>query len=129
MKRLIKNLFALTIITEIGDIQRFTHPRQLVSWIGLDVREYSSGGRHNRMGITKQGNRYLRTALIEANQRRLSRHGGLRGAQEAKALLGNFEIAGTQLRLRIVIVRVAHKKRLETNVCRRNPDNPKEVEC
>ena len=29
----------------------------------------SSGGRHNRLGITKQGNRYSRTALVEANQR------------------------------------------------------------
>jgi transposase len=65
----IKNLFALTMITEIGDIERFAHPRQLTSWIGMDVREYSSGGKHNRMGITKQGNRYLRTAFIEANQR------------------------------------------------------------
>ena len=65
----IKHLWALTMITEIGDIQRFTHPRQLMSWIGMDVREYSSGGKHNRMGITKQGNRYLRTAFIEANQR------------------------------------------------------------
>lgn len=71
------------MITEIGDIQRFPHPRQLMSWIGMDVREYSSGGKHNRMGITKQGNRYLRTAFVEANQRRLSRHGGLRVAQEA----------------------------------------------
>jgi len=65
----IKNLFALTMITEIGDIKRFPHPRQLVSWIGMDIREYSSGGKHNRFGITKQGNRYLRTAFIEANQR------------------------------------------------------------
>lgn len=65
----IKNLFALTMITEIGDITRFTHPRQLMSWVGLDIREYSSGGKHNRMGITKQGNRYLRTAFVEANQR------------------------------------------------------------
>jgi transposase len=65
----IKNIFALTMITEIGDIKRFAHPRQLMSWIGMDVREYSSGGKHNRMGITKQGNRYLRTAFVEANQR------------------------------------------------------------
>ncbi len=65
----IKNIFALTMITEIGGIKRFPHPRQLVSWIGMDIREYSSGGRHNRMGITKQGNRYLRTAFVEANQR------------------------------------------------------------
>ena len=65
----IKNLFALTMITEIGDVKRFPHPRQLVSWIGMDIREYSSGGKHNRFGITKHGNRYLRTAFIEANQR------------------------------------------------------------
>lgn len=65
----IKNLFALTMITEIGDIRRFPHPCQLMSWIGMDVREYSSGGKHRRMGITKQGNRYLRTAFVEANQR------------------------------------------------------------
>lgn len=65
----IKTIFALTMITEIGDIYRFPHPRQLVSWIGMDIREYSSGGKHNRFGITKHGNRYLRTAFIEANQR------------------------------------------------------------
>ena len=65
----IKNLFALTMISEIGDVKRFPHPRQLVSWIGMDIREYSSGGKHNRFGITKQGNRYLRSAFVEANQR------------------------------------------------------------
>ncbi len=65
----IKNTFALTIITEIGDITRFAHPRQLVSWMGMDIREYSSGGTHHRFGITKHGNRYVRTAFIEANQR------------------------------------------------------------
>jgi transposase len=65
----IKNIFALTMITEIGDIKRFPHPRKLMSWIGMDIREYSSGGKHHRFGITKQGNRYLRTAFVEANQR------------------------------------------------------------
>lgn len=65
----IKQTFALTIITEIGDITRFAHPRQLVSWMGMDIREYSSGGTHHRYGITKHGNRYVRTAFIEANQR------------------------------------------------------------
>ena len=65
----IKHTFALTIITEIGDITRFAHPRQLVSWMGMDIREYSSGGTHHRFGITKHGNRYVRTAFIEANQR------------------------------------------------------------
>jgi transposase len=65
----IKNLFALTMITEIGDVKRFPHPRQLASWIGMDIREYSSRGKYNRFGITKHGNRFLRTAFVEANQR------------------------------------------------------------
>lgn len=65
----IKNIFALVMITEIGNIKRFPHPRQLSSWMGLDVREYSSGGKQNRFGITKHGNKYLRTAFVESNQR------------------------------------------------------------
>ena len=65
----IRNLFAMTMITEIGDIKRFEHPRSLVSWMGLDIREYSSGGKHNRFGITKQGNKHLRHAIVEANQK------------------------------------------------------------
>jgi len=76
----IKHLFALTMITEIGDVKRFAHPRQLVSWVGMDIREYASGGKSHRFGITRQGNPYLRTAFIEANQR------GYRSAQLGKDL-------------------------------------------
>ena len=65
----IKHLFALTMITEIGAVKRFAHPRQLTSWMGMDIREYASGGTSNRFGITRHGNRYLRTAFVEANQR------------------------------------------------------------
>ncbi len=57
------------MITEIGDVKRFAHPRQLVSWVGMDIWEYASGGKSHRFGITRQGNHYLRTAFIEANQR------------------------------------------------------------
>jgi len=38
----IDTLSAMTIIAEIGDIRRFAHPRQLTSYVGLDVSEYSS---------------------------------------------------------------------------------------
>ena len=57
------------MITEIGDIKRFSQTRELVFWIGSDNRETFSEGKHHRFGITKHGNRYLRTAFIEANQR------------------------------------------------------------
>ena len=65
----IKNIFAMVMITEIGNVKRFSHPNQLSSWIGFDIREYSSGGKQHRFGITKHGNRYLRTAFVEANQK------------------------------------------------------------
>lgn len=35
----------------------------------MDIREYASGGKSTRLGITRHCNRYFRTALIEANQR------------------------------------------------------------
>ena len=61
-------LSAMTLITEIGDIHRFSHPRRLTSYAGMDLREYSSGGKQRRYGISKMGNRYIRTVLVEASQ-------------------------------------------------------------
>lgn len=71
-------LLGLRIITEIGDIKRFPHPKNLMSYAGMDITEYSSGGKERRFKITKMGNKFLRTAVIEANQRfhppQISRH-------------------------------------------------------
>ena len=65
----ISTLSAMTLITEIGDIKRFKHPKQLTSYCGLDVAEYSSGGKEKKFGITKMGNKRIRTTAIEACQR------------------------------------------------------------
>lgn len=64
----INTLTAMTLITELGDIKRFDHPRRLASYSGMDLREYSSGGRERRYGITKMGNRYIRTSIVESCQ-------------------------------------------------------------
>jgi len=96
----IKHLFALTMITEIGDVKRFAHPRQRVSWVGRDIREYASGGKSHRFGITRQGNRYLRTAFIEANQRgyRSARFGKDLKARRARSAPDYVAIADRRLR-------------------------------
>lgn len=65
----IAELSAITIVTEIGDIRRFPHPRKLMSYLGFDVAEYSSGGREKKFGITKAGNSKVRRLLVEATQR------------------------------------------------------------
>jgi transposase len=58
----------MTINLEIGDISRFDHPSPLTSFSGMDISEYSSGGKERKYHITKMGNRRLRTAVIEAAQ-------------------------------------------------------------
>jgi transposase len=56
---------ALTIMAEIGDINRFPSAKQLMGYAGLVPATYSSGDitRHGR--ITKQGNKWLRYIMVE----------------------------------------------------------------
>jgi transposase len=57
---------ALGLLAEIGDFRRFSHPRELMSYLGLTPSEYSSGEQQHRGHITKTGNRHARRLLIEA---------------------------------------------------------------
>ncbi len=61
-------LTAVTLVAEIGDMNRFKHPRQLMSYLGLTPREYSSGETRRQGGITKCGNGHARWFLIESAQ-------------------------------------------------------------
>jgi transposase len=58
-------LAAVTLIAELGDLRRFTTPRQLMSDLGLPPSEHSSGERRRQGAITKTGNAHARRALIE----------------------------------------------------------------
>jgi transposase len=59
---------AMAIISEIGDIRRFDHPKRLTSYAGLDIIEHSSGGKERKFGISKMGNVHLRRTLVESCQ-------------------------------------------------------------
>jgi transposase len=56
---------AVTTVAELGDLTRFTNPKQLMSYLGLTPSEYSSGPRRSQGGITKTGNSHARRALVE----------------------------------------------------------------
>ena len=58
-------LVAITVVAELGDLTRFTSPRQLAAFVGLIPSEYSSGASRRQGGITKAGNGRARRALIE----------------------------------------------------------------
>jgi transposase len=57
---------AATLVAELGDITRFTNPRQFMAYLGLVPSEHSSGGKRRQGGITKAGNGAARRMLIEA---------------------------------------------------------------
>lgn len=59
---------ALAYALTVGEIARFAHSRQIVSYLGLNPAEHSSGGRQRLGSISKQGNPMVRSLLVEAGQ-------------------------------------------------------------
>ena len=59
-------LTAMILLSAIGDISRFPHAPQLVGYAGLGARVHDSAETHHSGGITKQGRRDLRAAMVEA---------------------------------------------------------------
>jgi transposase len=57
---------AVTLIAELGDLARFAHPKQLMSYLGLVPSEYSTGESRMQGKITKTGNGHARRVLIES---------------------------------------------------------------
>ncbi len=57
---------AVITIAEIGDLTRFTNPRQLMAYLGLVPSEHSSGSRRRLGAITKAGNSHLRRVLVKS---------------------------------------------------------------
>jgi len=58
---------AATIISEIGEIDRFNHPKKLVAFAGVDPEVFESGKfKANLVRITKRGSSRLRHALYMA---------------------------------------------------------------
>jgi transposase len=62
----IQLIHAVRLVAEVGDLSRFSHPRQLMAYLGLIPSENSSGDRRRQGAITKAGNNSARRALVEA---------------------------------------------------------------
>lgn len=56
---------AVGVISELGDLTRFDHPRKLMAYLGLVPSEHSSGAKQRKGSITKCGNGRARRLLIE----------------------------------------------------------------
>lgn len=62
----IKTHTALSLVVETGDFKRFAKGNVYAAYLGLAPGEHSSSDSINRTGITKAGNRHLRSLLIES---------------------------------------------------------------
>ena len=55
---------ASSFVAALGDGQAFKCGRVVSAWLGLVPRQHSTGGKPILLGISKRGNRYLRTMLV-----------------------------------------------------------------
>jgi transposase len=68
-------LIALTFVLTLDDPKRFSKSRQIGSYLGLRPRQRDSGESNPQLRITKAGDRYLRSLLIQGAQYILGRFG------------------------------------------------------
>lgn len=61
-------VISLGFVLTVGPIERFERSRQLVSYLGLNPSEDSSGERRRLGGISKQGSSFLRMLLLQGAQ-------------------------------------------------------------
>jgi transposase len=74
---------ATALVAAVGDGKSFKNGREFAAWIGLVPRQRSSGGRSRLLGISKRGDRYLRTLLIHGARAALGR---TQGKQDPRSL-------------------------------------------
>jgi transposase len=74
---------ATALVAAAGDGKSFKNGREFAAWIGLVPRQRSSGGRSRLLGISKRGDRYLRTLLIHGARAALGR---IQGKQDPRSL-------------------------------------------
>jgi transposase len=56
---------ASAVVATVGDFKQFKDGAQFGAWLGLTPRQNSSGGKNSLGKITKRGDMYLRTLLIQ----------------------------------------------------------------
>lgn len=67
-------LTSSALISQIGDAKQFSSARGLAAWLGLTPKHESSGTKIINQGISKRGDRYLRTLLIHGGRTVVNRY-------------------------------------------------------
>ena len=57
---------AVEMVAEVGDLTRFSNPRELMGYLGLVPSEASTGNKRRQGSITRSGNGHARRSLVES---------------------------------------------------------------
>ena len=55
---------ASALVAAVGSATQFSNGRDMAAWLGLTPKQHSSGGKSRLSGISKRGDKYVRTLLI-----------------------------------------------------------------
>ena len=97
-------LIASAVVASIGNGAAFRKGRDFAAWLGLIPKQFSTGGKAKLLGISKRGNRYLRTMFIHG-----ARSLVLRMNRERSPLGGWINRLEARAHRNVVIVAMAHK--------------------
>jgi transposase len=67
---------ATALVAAVGDRTCIRNGRQFAAWLGLVSKQRSSGGKSRLFGISKRGDRYLRTLMIHGARAALAKANG-----------------------------------------------------
>jgi transposase len=57
-------LTATALVAAVSAARAFKHGRQFAAWLGLVPRQHATGGKERLLGLSKRGDRSLRTLLV-----------------------------------------------------------------
>ena len=97
-------LIASAVVASIGNGAAFHKGRDFAAWLGLVPKQFSTGGKAKLLGISKRGNRYLRTMFIHG-----ARSLVLRVNRERSSLGSWISSLEARAHRNVVIVAMAHK--------------------
>lgn len=61
-------LIASALVADVGDASMYKSSRDFAASLGLVPRQHSTGGKNTLLGISKRGDKYLRTLMMQGSQ-------------------------------------------------------------
>jgi len=96
-------VISLAFVLTVGDVNRFERSRKLVSYLGLNPSEDSSGERRRLGAISKQGNSFMRLLLIQGAQTAVRGDEALGRQYKRLAMKKNKAIAKVMVARKLVV--------------------------